>query len=94
MTQPKTKLRGPSRAPAPDGSQIAAHREGDARAAAARVARESYGKLVAYLAMASRDVPGAEDALAEAFTAALTVWPMRACPRIRRAGWRRPRGDA
>ena len=80
MTQTKTKLRGPWRAPAPDGPQIAAHREGDARAAAARVARESYGKLVAYLAMASRDVPGAEDALAEAFTAALTVWPNEGVP--------------
>ena len=94
MTQTKTKLRGPWRAPAPGGPQIAAHREGDARAAAARVARESYGKLVAYLAMASRDVPGAEDALAEAFTAALTVWPNEGVPSIRRAGWRRPHGDA
>jgi RNA polymerase sigma-70 factor (ECF subfamily) len=52
----------------------------DARAAAARVARESYGKLVAYLAAGSRDVPGAEDALADAFAAALAVWPAQGVP--------------
>src|SRR5579863_3892824 len=69
MTAPKTKLHTLSREP------IAARRDADARAAAARVARESYGKLVAYLAAGSRDVPGAEDALADAFTSALAVWP-------------------
>ena len=52
----------------------------DARAVAARVARESYGKLVAYLAAASRDVPGAEDALAEAFASALAAWPNQGVP--------------
>ena len=51
-----------------------------ARAAAARAARESYGKLLAYLAAPRRDVPGAEDALADAFAAALTVWPARGIP--------------
>ena len=56
---------------------LAPIREADARAAAARVARESYGKLVAYLAAGSRDVPGAEDALADAFAAALAVWPVQ-----------------
>ncbi|HLX99326.1 MAG TPA: DUF6596 domain-containing protein [Roseiarcus sp.] len=69
MTAPKTKLHTLPREP------IAARRDADARAAAARVARESYGKLVAYLAAGSRDVPGAEDALADAFTSALAVWP-------------------
>jgi len=54
--------------------------DADARAAAARVARESYGKLVAYLAAGSRDVPGAEDALADAFAAALAVWPAQGVP--------------
>src|SRR5271163_3267248 len=58
----------------------------DARAAAARVARESYGKLVAYLAAGSRDVPGAEDALADAFAAALAVWPTRGVP-LNPEGW-------
>ncbi len=52
-----------------------------ARAAAARAARESYGKLVAYLAAPGRDVPGAEDALADAFAAALAVWPARGVPK-------------
>jgi RNA polymerase sigma-70 factor, ECF subfamily len=60
--------------------------EADARAAAARVARESYGKLVAYLAAASRDVPAAEDALADAFAAALAVWPAQGVP-LNPAGW-------
>jgi RNA polymerase sigma-70 factor (ECF subfamily) len=54
--------------------------EADARAAAARIARESYGKLIAYLAAASRDVPGAEDALADAFAAALAAWPAQGVP--------------
>jgi RNA polymerase sigma-70 factor (ECF subfamily) len=40
-----------------------------------RVARESYGRLVAFLAARTRDVAGAEDALAEAFAAALRLWP-------------------
>ena len=57
-----------------------ARRDADARAVAARVARESYGKLVAYLAAASRDVPGAEDALADAFASALAVWPNQGAP--------------
>jgi RNA polymerase sigma-70 factor (ECF subfamily) len=55
-------------------------RDAEARAVAARVARESYGKLVAYLAAASRDVPAAEDALAEAFASALAVWPSQGAP--------------
>jgi RNA polymerase sigma-70 factor (ECF subfamily) len=65
---------------------LAPTREADARAAAARVARESYGKLVAYLAAASRDVPGAEDALADAFAAALAVWPAQGVP-MNPEGW-------
>src|SRR6202050_969511 len=79
MTQPKTKLRASPR-PLPQGSFPTARRDVDARAVAARVARESYGKLVAYLAAASRDVPGAEDALADAFASALAVWPNQGAP--------------
>ena len=79
MTQPKTKLRASPR-PLPLGSFPTARRDADARAVAARVARESYGKLVAYLAAASRDVPGAEDALADAFASALAVWPNQGAP--------------
>jgi RNA polymerase sigma-70 factor (ECF subfamily) len=51
-----------------------------ARAAAEAVARASYGKLVAYLAARTRDVAGAEDALSEAFAAALADWPVRGVP--------------
>ncbi len=47
----------------------------EAGGAAARVARESYGRLVAFLSARTRDVAGAEDALAEAFEAALCTWP-------------------
>jgi RNA polymerase sigma-70 factor (ECF subfamily) len=51
-----------------------------AYATADAVARRSYGKLVAYLAASSRDVAAAEDALSEAFAAALTDWPQKGCP--------------
>jgi RNA polymerase sigma-70 factor, ECF subfamily len=51
-----------------------------ARAAAEAVARRSYGKLVAFLAARTRDVAGAEDALSEAFTAALVDWPISGIP--------------
>src|SRR5437588_720509 len=51
-----------------------------ARAAAEAVARRSYGKLVAFLAARTRDVAAAEDALSEAFAAALADWPVKGCP--------------
>jgi RNA polymerase sigma-70 factor, ECF subfamily len=85
MTQPKTKLHTTLEPPR-RSSPVAARRDADARAAAARVARESYGKLVAYVAAASRDVPGAEDALADAFTSALAVWPNQGVP-LNPEGW-------
>ena len=44
------------------------------------VARRSYGKLVAFLAARTRDVSAAEDALSEAFAAALADWPRNGCP--------------
>src|SRR5450432_4265785 len=44
------------------------------------VARRSYGKLVAFLAARTRDVAAAEDALAEAFAAALADWPAKGIP--------------
>ncbi len=50
------------------------------RATAEAVARRSYGKLVAFLAARSGDVAGAEDALADAFAAALTDWDERGIP--------------
>jgi RNA polymerase sigma-70 factor (ECF subfamily) len=48
--------------------------------AAERVARESYGRLLAMLAARTRDVAAAEDALAEAFAAALSAWPRAGVP--------------
>jgi len=51
-----------------------------ARRAAERVARESYGRLLAFLAARTRDVVGAEDALAEAFASALKTWPETGVP--------------
>jgi RNA polymerase sigma-70 factor (ECF subfamily) len=55
-------------------------REHQARDAAEGVARQSYGKLVAYLAARTRDVTGAEDALADAFAAAIADWPLNGIP--------------
>ncbi|HEV8314698.1 MAG TPA: DUF6596 domain-containing protein [Burkholderiaceae bacterium] len=52
----------------------------DAARAAEAAARRSYGKLVAFLAARTRDVAGAEDALADAFAAALAEWPQRGVP--------------
>jgi len=52
----------------------------DARITAEAVARRSYGKLVAFLAARTRDVAAAEDALSEAFAAALADWPVKGCP--------------
>lgn len=47
---------------------------------AERVARESYGRLLALLAARTRDVVVAEDALADAFAAALSAWPRVGAP--------------
>lgn len=47
---------------------------------AERVARESYGRLLALLIARTRDVAAAEDALADAFAAALTAWPRVGAP--------------
>jgi len=45
-----------------------------------RVARESYGRLVAYLSVQTHDLSGAEDALSEALLKALTAWPRDGVP--------------
>ncbi len=50
------------------------------RETAEAVARRSYGKLVAFLAARIRDVAGAEDALSDAFAAALSEWPRNGIP--------------
>ena len=55
-------------------------RQDEARRAAEDAARRSYGKLVACLAAQTRDLAEAEDALAEAFAAALGAWPQGGVP--------------
>ena len=52
----------------------------DTHRAIERVARESYGRLVAYLSSHTHDVASAEDALSDALVAALTTWPRDGVP--------------
>ena len=56
----------------------------EARRSAAReadvAARASYGKLLSILAARTRDISAAEDALADAFAAALVQWPRDGTP--------------
>ena len=52
----------------------------EAGAVAERVARASYGRLVALLAASTRDIALAEDALADAFERALRTWPTTGVP--------------
>ncbi|MEO0487756.1 MAG: DUF6596 domain-containing protein [Pseudomonadota bacterium] len=53
---------------------------GSTQARAEDVARAAYGKLIAMLASRSGDIIAAEDALADAFVAALKTWPERGIP--------------
>jgi RNA polymerase sigma-70 factor (ECF subfamily) len=52
----------------------------NAAAAAEAAARDSYGRLLAWLAWQWRDLAAAEDALADAFAAALERWPRDGVP--------------
>ena len=52
----------------------------DTRRAIERVARESYGRLVAYLSVHTHDLASAEDALSDALVNALTTWPRDGVP--------------
>ena len=52
----------------------------EAQARAEDVARAAYGKLIAMLASKTGDIIAAEDALADAFVAALNTWPARGIP--------------
>ena len=52
----------------------------DARRAVEMAARDSYGRLLAFLAARSRDLAAAEDALSEAFRLALEAWPRDGVP--------------
>jgi predicted RNA polymerase sigma factor len=57
-----------------EGEQESTHRTIE------RVARESYGRLVAYLSSHTHDVGSAEDALSNALVAALESWPRDGVP--------------
>jgi RNA polymerase sigma-70 factor (ECF subfamily) len=57
-----------------------AHDPAAARAVTERVVRDSYGRLVAYLASITGDISEAEDALSDALAAALRTWPERGIP--------------
>lgn len=52
----------------------------EARRAAEHAARESYGRLVAWLAYRWGDLAAAEDALADALERALEAWPRQGVP--------------
>lgn len=56
------------------------HRE-DTHRAIERVARESYGRLVAYLSAHTHDLASAEDALSHALVSALSHWPQEGVPK-------------
>lgn len=45
-----------------------------------KVARESYGRLVAYMSVHTRDLANAEDALSDALVKALATWPRDGVP--------------
>jgi RNA polymerase sigma-70 factor (ECF subfamily) len=55
------------------------------RRTADAVARDSYGKLIAFLAARTGDIAGAEDALSDAFATALAEWPNTGIPANPRA---------
>lgn len=63
-----------------DAAVPATHECIDAGRVIETVARDSYGRLIAYLAARSGDVAGAEDALGDAFVAALKRWPVEGVP--------------
>lgn len=52
----------------------------DTRSIAEAAVRSSYGRLIAYLSTRTRDITAAEDALQDAFVAALGAWPETGIP--------------
>jgi RNA polymerase sigma-70 factor (ECF subfamily) len=59
--------------------------EDPVRQTAEAVARDSYGKLIAFLVARTGDLAGAEDALSDAFATALSEWPVAGVPANPRA---------
>ncbi len=58
----------------------AAPADSASREACIQAARDAYGRLLALLVARSRDIATSEDALADAFEAALTAWPRDGVP--------------
>jgi len=58
----------------------------DPRLIVEHVARESYGRLIAFLSARTGDVAAAEDALGDAFVTALRQWPEDGVP-VKPEGW-------
>jgi predicted RNA polymerase sigma factor len=61
-------------------SRVSEIHEGDTQRTIERVARESYGRLVACLSVHTHDLASAEDALSNALVSALTHWPQDGVP--------------
>ena len=57
----------------------------DTRGSTELVARESYGRLLAWLVSRSGDIAAAEDALGDALLTALSSWPVNGIPRNKEA---------
>src|SRR5438552_11686553 len=83
---PRSIDRGGGSPPASEGSlaegvhRVNGTNEENARRTIERVARESYGRLVAYLSVHTHDLASAEDALSEALVSALNNWPQDGVP--------------
>src|SRR4051812_46987921 len=75
---PRLAVIGDGRMPA--AACCKAQADEPARRAVERTARDSYARLIAFLSARSRDVAAAEDALADAFRAALEAWPNTGVP--------------
>lgn len=78
MTRERTPRDIPH-SPAPAAAALPVH-ERAARAQAERVARASYGRLLAILAASSNSIELAEDCLGDAFARALASWPRTGVP--------------
>jgi RNA polymerase sigma-70 factor (ECF subfamily) len=63
-----------------DPSHVDGRMRDPVRQTAEAVARDSYGKLIAFRAARTGDVAGAEDALSDAFATALAEWPAAGVP--------------
>lgn len=79
LSRRRVHRRGGPAAAATAGS-VSPTPSGEAHQAVEDTARASYGRLVAFLASLTGDLATAEDALSDAFVAALGSWPHRGVP--------------